>query len=386
MEFGTFAHLSTACVDLTKPGTEQQRLLDNADLAVRSEQWGFKYAWASEHHFLEGYSHMADPMVFSAWVGARTKTLHVGSAITNLCRPLNHPVRVAEQVAMLDLLTDGRYEFGTGRGSSSTEVLGFGIAGLDDTRALWREAVREIPRMWRDDIYSYEGQSFSVPPRKILPRLALPVAPPMWVAAGNLETFEMAGRMGLGVMCIALAALGDSGIPRAIERYRKALEQAQPVNGWINDNVAVVVPGFWVEPDDDAAVRRFCNSGINRQHTAVVRYLDSIPQPFAAPPWPEQFPAPTPEMITSSRLRAGALVGDPAVVTAVVAQYREYGVDMIVIDSMTGNLSVEDYAGSLQLFGETVIPQFDRDPVQRTRRLRLAAMEARTAPRELSPA
>jgi alkanesulfonate monooxygenase SsuD/methylene tetrahydromethanopterin reductase-like flavin-dependent oxidoreductase (luciferase family) len=285
-------------------------------------------------------------------------------------------VRVAEQVAMLDLLTDGRYEFGTGRGSSSIEIQGFGIDGLGDTRALWREAIEEIPRMWRDELYSYQGESFSVPPRKILPRLALPVAPPMWVAAGNIETFELAGSMGLGVMCFALAALGDSEIPRAIERYRKALQQAQPVNGWVNDNVAVVVPGFLVDEDDDRAVQRFCASGINRQHTAVVRYLDSIPQPIAAPPWPEQFPPPTAAMITGSRMHGGALVGDPERVAKVVASYRDYGVDVIVIDSMTGYLGVDEYASSLQLFGEQIIPQFDRELLPRTRRLRLAALAA----------
>jgi alkanesulfonate monooxygenase SsuD/methylene tetrahydromethanopterin reductase-like flavin-dependent oxidoreductase (luciferase family) len=383
MEFGTFAHLSTSCIDLNKPGSEQQRLLDNVELAVRSEAWGFKYAWASEHHFLEGYSHMADPLIFSSWVGARTKKLQVGSAITNLCRPVNHPVRIAEQVAMLDLLTDGRYEFGTGRGSSSLEIQGFGIGGLGDTRALWRESIEQIPRMWREEMYSYQGESFSVPPRKILPRLSIPVAPPMWVAAGNIETFELAGRMGLGVMCFALAALGDSEIPRAIERYRKAIEQAQPVSGWVNDNVAVVVPGFWVEQDDNTALQRFCNSGINRQHTAVVRYLDSIPQPIAAPPFPEQFPPPTPAMIAESRLRGGALVGDPEIVAKVVASYCDYGVDVIVIDSMTGYLSVDQYANSLQLFGEQVIPQFDREPLPRTRRLRLAALAAQ---QQLEPA
>jgi alkanesulfonate monooxygenase SsuD/methylene tetrahydromethanopterin reductase-like flavin-dependent oxidoreductase (luciferase family) len=309
-------------------------------------------------------------------VGARTRTLHVGSAITNLCRPLNHPVRVAEQVAMLDLLTDGRYEFGTGRGSSSTEVMGFGVPSLAATRALWNESVREIPRMWSSDIYSYEGESFSVPPRRIVPRLSMPVAPPMWVAAGNIDTFEMAGRMGLGVMCFALAPLGLSEIPRAIERYRKALEQAEPVNGWINDNIAVVPPGFWVDEDDATAVQRFCGSGINRQHTAVVRYLDSIPQPIQAPPFPEVFPAPTPEMITATRMQGGALVGDPDTVAQVLKKYEEYGVTMLAIDSMTGHPSVDDYAHSLQLFGETVIPLFDRDPVHSTRRMRLAALEA----------
>jgi alkanesulfonate monooxygenase SsuD/methylene tetrahydromethanopterin reductase-like flavin-dependent oxidoreductase (luciferase family) len=317
---------------------------------------------------------MADPMVFSAWVGARTQTLHVGSAITNLCRAVNHPVRVAEQVAMLDLLTDGRYEFGTGRSSSSTEARGFGIASLDDTRSLWREAIQEIPRMWRDDIYSYEGQSFSVPPCTVLPRLSLPVAPPMWVAAGSLDTFELAGKLGLGVLCFAVSALGDSGIPRAIERYRKALEQAQPLNGWINNTVAVVAPGFLVDVDDDRAVRRFCASGINRQYTAMLRWLDGIPAPIDAPRWPEQSPPPQPEAIFATRKRAGALVGTPDVVAEIVAAYRDYGVDMLVIDSMTGNLSVEEYANSLQLFGENVIPQFDFDATHRTRRLRLAAL------------
>ena len=106
MEFGFFAQGAVPePLRQHNPQLEHDRLMDSVEIAVRSEEWGFKYAWASEHHFLTEYSHMAAPEVWGAFVGARTSTLHVGSAITNTTPVVNHPVRVAEQVATLDHLT-----------------------------------------------------------------------------------------------------------------------------------------------------------------------------------------------------------------------------------------------------------------------------------------
>src|SRR5207247_3631203 len=115
------------------------------------------------------------------FIAARTRRIHVGSAIWNLTPPVNHPARVAERVAMLDHLSEGRFEFGTGRGSSSTEFKGFGIPDGDTTRAMFAEALREILRMSRETPYGYEGRFFSMPERTVLPKPYTPAHPPPWV-------------------------------------------------------------------------------------------------------------------------------------------------------------------------------------------------------------
>ena len=125
---------------------------------MHCDRHGWKYVWSVEHHFLEEYSHISASEIFLPYVAARTERLHVGSAIYNITPPVNHPARIAERVAMLDHLSEGRFEFGTGRGSSSTEFKGFGIPDGDTTRAMYDESLREILRMWRETHYSYRGQ------------------------------------------------------------------------------------------------------------------------------------------------------------------------------------------------------------------------------------
>src|SRR5213594_3351868 len=146
MEFGLFvqAHVPRQEVETDPDGAEHRRLLREVDLAEACDRSGFKYVWSVEHHFLEEYSHLSASEIVLPWIAARTKRIHVGSAIWNLTPPVNHPGRVAERVAMLDHLSEGRFEFGTGRGSSSTEFKGFGIPDSNTTRGMWDECIREI--------------------------------------------------------------------------------------------------------------------------------------------------------------------------------------------------------------------------------------------------
>src|ERR1039458_10704382 len=121
MEFGYFAQVFVPDEESAEiEGYEQRRLLDYLELSIRAEEFGFKYVWASEYHFLREYSHMSAPEVFLASVASRTERIHLGSAIFNITEPVNHPVRTAERADMLDILSDGRFELGTGRGSSTT--------------------------------------------------------------------------------------------------------------------------------------------------------------------------------------------------------------------------------------------------------------------------
>src|SRR4026208_1710878 len=159
MEFGLF---NSACVLPQFNGDEHRRIMDEVAIVQAADRLGFKYTWATEHHFLAEYSHLAANDVLLGYLAAATDNIHLGSGIFNITPPVNHPARIAERVALLDHLSEGRFEFGTGRGSSSTEVYGFGIESMEKTRELYDEALPQIVRMWAEDEYSYEGESFSM--------------------------------------------------------------------------------------------------------------------------------------------------------------------------------------------------------------------------------
>src|ERR1700687_5861419 len=155
MEFGLFvqAHVPRHEVEADPVNAEHSRLMRELDLAVHCDRHGFKYVWSVEHHFLEEYSHISASETFLPYVAARTTRIHVGSAIYNITPPVNHPARIAERVAMLDHLSEGRFEVGTGRGSSTVEQKGFGIPEPDISREMFDEVVGEFRKMWRADEY-----------------------------------------------------------------------------------------------------------------------------------------------------------------------------------------------------------------------------------------
>src|SRR5947209_3663390 len=284
MEFGYFAQAFVPNFEVeAEPGAEHRRLMENLDFAVECDRNGIKYVWCPEHHFLTEYSHMPAPEVFLSFVAARTTQIHVGSAIFNTTPPVNHPARVAERVAMLDHLSEGRFEFGTGRGSSSVEQRGFGIDDPDDTKVMFDEVIGEFKHMWRDGPYSHTAKSWSLPERNVLPKPWAKPHPPMWVAAGNPSTFEKAARMGLGVLCFT------GGSPEKmrplIEIYKERIADAEPVGEYVNDNVAVTTSFMCLE-DGAEAIDWVTRSGNGRQQSLVFRYLDTFPRPAWVPEWP----------------------------------------------------------------------------------------------------
>jgi alkanesulfonate monooxygenase SsuD/methylene tetrahydromethanopterin reductase-like flavin-dependent oxidoreductase (luciferase family) len=372
MEFGYFAQVFVPDkVAETTPGYEQRRLLDNLELSIRAEEFGFKYVWASEHHFLREYSHMSAPEVFLASVASRTERIHLGSAIFNITAPVNHPVRTAEHAAMIDNLSNGRFELGTGRGSSTTEMYGFGIPEIDDSKVLWDEAIREIPKMWRDGFYSYDGDSFSVPPREIFPKPVARPHPPLWVACGNPPTFEKAGRMGLGVLCFTVGA--PSELAKLIEVYKKAVEKAEPVGDFVNDNV-MCVSHLTCMPDREEAFELNTRIDMRLYQSLVYRWLNTFPKPAGVPDWPAVMPEPTLDEI-KAQVEAGIIaVGNPEDCAGVCQQYEDAGADQLVVSPMTTTMPFETAVESMKLFGQEVIPRFDTEPTFRSDRMREAAV------------
>ncbi len=371
MEFGLFvqAHVPRHEVEANPGGAEHARLMRELELAEHCDRHGFKYAWSVEHHFLEEYSHLSASEVFLPYIAARTTRIHVGSAIFNLTPPVNHPARIAERVAMLDHLSEGRFEFGTGRGSSSTEFKGFCIPDGDTTRAMFDESLREILRMWRETPYSYQGKFFSMPERNILPKPYTKPHPPLWVACGSPSTFEKAARLGLGALCFSLGSPKD--FESLIKVYKDTIRHAEPVGAYVNDNVACVTALVCME--DRKKARQVAMSMGSGYHTSLVfRYLDTFPRPAGVPPWPQLIPEPNAAQLEERIASGQRIVGDPDECAKAVQQYADVGCDQIIFGILASSQPQEIALQSAELFGKHVIPRFDKDPVHSTTRMREA--------------
>ncbi|CAM5363881.1 hypothetical protein SVIOM74S_01599 [Streptomyces violarus] len=148
MEFGVFVQGYVGKRAETDPLAEHKALMEETEYVIQADKSGFKYAWASEHHFLDEYSHLSANDVFLGYLAHATERIHLGSGIFNPLAPVNHPVKVAEKVAMLDHLSKGRFEFGSGRGAGSHEILGFmpGVTDMNHTKEIWEETIAEFPK------------------------------------------------------------------------------------------------------------------------------------------------------------------------------------------------------------------------------------------------
>src|SRR5262249_20542160 len=161
---------------------------------VRADELGYDTVWEVEHHFLTEFAHSSAPEVFLAAVSQRTRRIRLGHGVTLLPHRFNHPIRVAERVAALDLLSNGRVEFGTGR-SSQFEQAGFEI-DTAESRDMWQESLEIIPRMWTESPFEYAGKYVRIPARDVIPKPVQKPHPPIWAAATSPPTWELAGRDG----------------------------------------------------------------------------------------------------------------------------------------------------------------------------------------------
>jgi alkanesulfonate monooxygenase SsuD/methylene tetrahydromethanopterin reductase-like flavin-dependent oxidoreductase (luciferase family) len=241
---------------------------------------------------------------------------------------------------------------------------------------MFDEVIVEFRKMWRDDEYpGFDGRFFSMPARNVLPKPFTKPHPPLWVAAGRPSTFEKAGRMGLGVLCFTM--FGPEPLKPLIESYKRALEDAEPVGDYVNDNVMVTTQMLCLE--DGRRVRDIAGSGQltqGYQNSLVFKYLDTSPKPPEVPVWPEVIPEPTREDI-ELRIEANiAMYGAPDEVARTAQAYADAGVDQVVFGLLSSTMPREIAVEAVETFGKYVLPQFDTDPVHRTTRLREAQVGA----------
>jgi alkanesulfonate monooxygenase SsuD/methylene tetrahydromethanopterin reductase-like flavin-dependent oxidoreductase (luciferase family) len=241
------------------PETEQQIFRDCVEQAVLGEEIGLDRIWAVEHHALVEYAHMSAPEVFLSFVAARTSRIRIGHGV--VCAPFryNHPVRIAERTATLDILSEGRLDVGFGRGATPRETGTFGITA-EDTQQQLAEVLRMVPGIWTDDEFSYRSETIEIPPRNIVPKPMQRPHPPLFMACTKEATLQMAGSLGVGALALGFA--GPDNIAEKNKVYRDAVATRRPedvVGHVANDHLAALCPAIVL--DDAAEARRIGFSG-----------------------------------------------------------------------------------------------------------------------------
>ena len=230
----------------------------------------------------------------------------------------------------------------------------------------------EFRKMWGQDSYSFDGRFFSMPERNVLPKPFVKPHPPMWVAAGNPDTFEKAAKLGLGVICFT------GGSPEKmrplVELYKEHVADAQPVGDYVNDNVAISTSFMCLE-DGDAARDWMTRSRNGRQQSLVFKYLDTFPKPPGIPEWPQEIPDPTLEQLAVGAQKGTSIVGTPDECAEVLEKWDAIGVDQLIMGPTGSTYPYEVVEESVELLGTKVIPRFDADPEARAARFRREAAE-----------
>jgi len=238
------------------PERERQVIHDCVEQAVLAEQVGFDRVWAVEHHALKWYAHMSAPEVFLTWVAAKTERIRVGHGVVCMPFQYNHPVRVAERAAMLDVLSNGRLDLGAGRGATLMEM---STMGVDPSRtyAEVEEALRMIGSMWRGpdgEEFEWHGELLQIsPPRTILPRPVQIPHPPLFLACTKNDTVRLAAEYGIGALVLGFAGPDDVRSLRAIYDETIASRSGKRfVSSQVNNHFAALCPTIVLDDRDTA--------------------------------------------------------------------------------------------------------------------------------------
>ena len=356
MKFGIFYELS---VPRPWDGESERTVYMNALEQVRlADELGFDQVWAVEHHFLEEYSHCAAPELFLTACAMQTKQIHVGHGIVVCVPEFNHPIRIAERAAVLDILSGGRLEFGTGRSATWTELGGFG-ANPDDTKKSWDEFVHCLPKMWMQERFSYDGKYFSMPSRAVLPKPYQKPHPPMWVAVTSPGTELDAADRGIGSLGVTFTSFAEQ--EAKVKEYRHRIQNCNPVGGFVNNQVNTV-NFLYCHPDNEVGSK----TGMQMiQHfNYLAAQLDMAKEAYPANSYPSAGLLPSLRRQASSpgaqnAAPEGIAVGNPAHLVQELKKWEACGVDRVGFMLNAAEIIPQQHVlDSLRLFAEEVMPAF----------------------------
>ncbi|MBI1802606.1 MAG: LLM class flavin-dependent oxidoreductase, partial [Chloroflexi bacterium] len=393
MKFGLFYELQLPKPydkETWDPEDEHRIFKEALEQIAFADSLGFDYVFEVEHHFLEEYSHSSAPEVFLAAASQRTKNIRLGHGVVLTPPRYNHPARVAERVASLDLVSDGRVEFGSGESSSDMELGGFGV---DRTakKAMWEEGLREVVKMMACEPYpGIAGDYVQMPVRNVIPKPYQKPHPPLWVASSRRETVMVAARLGLGSLGFAFET-PDEAEERVAAYYKLVREECFPIGQAINPAVAIVSTFMCAEDDNEALMKAWLG-GPFFAYSLNYYYVDAAQTPH--PPagknlWRDFLSIPPEEHMRRMELRAGiplsasagdpkqglgaevepksettralwraarrgATIGSPEFLRQSLKRYEDAHLDLMILVAQCGMVKHEDIMSALELFAKEV--------------------------------
>lgn len=345
-------------------GLELKLFQDALDQVERADALGFDYVWEVEHHFLEEYSHSAAPEVFLAACSQRTNRIRLGHGIVLMPPAYNHPARVAERIATLDLVSGGRVEFGTGESSSAAELGGFGL-NVGEKRAAWREAVEECANMLAMSPYpGHAGVHFSMPARNVVPKPVQKPHPPLWVACSNRETIKLAASLGIGALTFAFVD-PEEARHWVDDYYRIFKEQCIPIGHAVNPNICMV-SSFGLHEDVEVARSRFLEGFRFFQFALGWHYGFGVHSPGQTDIWAEFQRAQQAQDQVAGPAEGG--INNVAGAREHLRKFEACGVDQVAFIQQSGNNKHEHICEALDLFAREVMPEFQAREQERQAR------------------
>jgi alkanesulfonate monooxygenase SsuD/methylene tetrahydromethanopterin reductase-like flavin-dependent oxidoreductase (luciferase family) len=351
-------------------GLELKLFQDALDQVELADRLGLDNVWEVEHHFLEEYSHSSAPEVFLAACSQRTRNIRLGHGITLMPPNYNHPARVAERIATLDLVSNGRVEWGTGESSAALELGGYRVP-VGEKRDQWREAVEQAANMLAMDPYpGFEGKYFSMPCRNIVPKPVQKPHPPLWVACSNRETIKLAARLGIGALTFAFVDPAEAR-QWVDDYYRILKEECVPIGHAVNANICMV-SSFGVHADPAEARRRFREGFRFFSFALGWHYGFGEHIPGRSDIW-AKFQTALANMPPDQADEGG--IGSPDMLREHLRKFAEVGVDQVAFIQQGGRNRHEHICEALELFAAEVMPEFHRGEAER-----VARKEAELAP------
>jgi alkanesulfonate monooxygenase SsuD/methylene tetrahydromethanopterin reductase-like flavin-dependent oxidoreductase (luciferase family) len=340
------------------PETERRTFLECIEQATLADTLGYHAVWATEHHGLYEFAHSSAPECILSFLAGRTRTIRLGHGVTLTAQRYNHPIRVAERIATLDILSDGRVNWGSGKSASRVEREAFQIdvATLQDQ---WLEALEMIPRMWRSDVFEWHGRFYDIPPTIIVPRPVQKPHPPIFAACSHPDTMVLAGSLGAGSLNFSSGT--DADLAHRIGLYRAAIARAAGDGRRVNNHFACTPTSIVLKDDRRACAHGFRGGRFFAECLGTyfvggqrpVGLLDVSRDPLSARALDEAMAA---------RNRPGsqlvAINGDPVSARETVSRYQAAGVDELILVMQLATVPHEIVMESLTTFAHEVMPHF----------------------------
>jgi alkanesulfonate monooxygenase SsuD/methylene tetrahydromethanopterin reductase-like flavin-dependent oxidoreductase (luciferase family) len=307
---------------------------------------------------LPGFSYSSSPELVLSHIAAKTKNIRLGHGIVLLPFRINHPVRVAERIATLDVLSNGRVDFGGGRAISESELSGFEV-DPEVTRAQWEESLAIIPQAWTRESFSWESPTIQVPERQVVPKPVQKPHPPMWVACTQPASIEFAGDHGIGVLGFGI---GQGQSNDYVRMYRERIKNCKPIGSFINNKFALLTFTLCCDTDAEA---------LEIQGANFRTYNDAVRNLFA--PWIDGKPPKSYEFFMKQFMEGrkqaqtvpmeeivkagGACIGSPDTCLKVLQYLSDAGVDEALLFMQMYTTPHEKIMRSIELLAKEVMPK-----------------------------